>query len=265
MMLYGSAVLATVRRDAKIFLSYRLRFVSQLLAMLLTLTMFYYISKLVRVDAVGVSGHYYAFAVLGVVTTSVLAAALGASQVVRIELMQGNFERMVVSPLGPVGGVLSVTVFPIAYASFIASVAVAASIALFGVPLHVAGIPLAVAIGVLGVFSFVSIGLLLVAGLLVFKSAMGASWIITGVGLLGGAYFPVRILPEWLRWASAVQPFTPTVDLLRHSLVGTPALHPVWLELLKLGAFTAVLVPAALLVLSVAVRMSRRHGTLMEY
>jgi hypothetical protein len=27
--------------------------------------------------------------------------------------MQGNFERMLISPLGPVGGVISVAVFPI--------------------------------------------------------------------------------------------------------------------------------------------------------
>lgn len=262
---YFGAIFATVRRDAVIFMSYRLRFVTQLLAMLFTLTMFYYIAKLVRPDAVGAGGRYYAFVVVGIVIMSVLTSALSTSQVVRMELMQGNFERMVISPLGPVGGVISVAAFPIAYSSVFAGVMLTLAVGVFGVPVDPVGIPLALAVGALGALAFACIGLLFVAGLLAYKSAMGVTWVIAGSGLLGGAYFPVKLFPSWLRWVSDVQPFTPAVDLLRHLLVRTPSLEPVWLELLKLGGFTAALMPISAAVLCFAVRLSRRRGTIMEY
>jgi hypothetical protein len=53
---YLDAVWATVKRDAAIFASYRFRFVGQMMAMLLTMTMFYYVSKLVRPGVVGPEG-----------------------------------------------------------------------------------------------------------------------------------------------------------------------------------------------------------------
>lgn len=45
---YLGAMLATLKRDALIFMSYRLRIATQILTMLFSLTMFKYIAKLVR-------------------------------------------------------------------------------------------------------------------------------------------------------------------------------------------------------------------------
>jgi ABC-2 type transport system permease protein len=262
---YLGAMFATVKRDASIFLSYRLRIFTQVLTMLFTLTMFFYIAKLVRPDAVGPRGHYYDFVVVGIAITSVLTSALTTSDVVRMELMQGNFERMLTSPLGPVGGVIAVAAFPIAYSALFASGMLALAAGVYGVPIQVASVPLALGVGVIGALAFLAIGLLFVSGLLAYKSAIGATWVIAGLALLGGAYFPVKLFPSWIRWASEVQPFTPAVDLLRHELVGTSTLQPVWLEFVKLFGFTAVLVPMSVMVLWFAVRSSRRRGTIMEY
>jgi ABC-type multidrug transport system permease subunit len=104
-----------------------------------------------------------------------------------------------------------------------------------------------------------------VGGLIAYKSAMGATWVLAALGLLGGIYFPVKLFPAWISWASQVQPLTPAVDLLRHLLVGTPSTQPPWLELLKVSGFAAVLMPISAAVLWQAVKISRRRGTLMEY
>jgi ABC-2 type transport system permease protein len=262
---YAGAVLATLRRDLIVMLSYRLRCLTQIMTLLFTLTMFYYVSHLVRPDAVGPHGRYYAFVAVGMVISTVLTSALTLSEVIRMELMQGNFERMLVSPLGPVAGVIAVAAFPILYATVVAGVMLTLAVAIFGVPIDVAGIPPALAVGVLIAFAFTGIGLLFVAGMLAFKSGMGASWVIAGLSLLGGAYFPIRLFPSWIRWVSDVQPFTPAVDVLRHLLVNTPTLQPMWLELLKLGGWTAVLMPVSAVVLRFAVNASRRRGTIMEF
>jgi ABC-2 type transport system permease protein len=248
-----------------VFWSYRFRFVTQIMGVLVTLTMFYYIAKLVRPDAVGHRGHYYAYVVVGIVIMSVLTAALTTAQVVRVELMQGSFERLLISPLGPVGGVVSVAIFPIVYSLVFAGVMLVLAQAIFGIPVDTAGIAPALAVAGLGAIAFGGIGLLFVAGLLAFKASSGSTWVIALLSLLGGAYFPVRLFPGWIRWASDVQPFTPTVDLLRHLLVGTRQAQPVWLELLKLGGFTAVLMPLAIGAVWLAANSCRRRGTIMEY
>jgi ABC-type multidrug transport system permease subunit len=233
--------------------------------MLFSLTLFYYVSKLVRPDAVGPHGRYYAFVVVGIVGMSVLTSAVNISDIVRMELMSGNFERILISPLGPVAGVISLALFPITYASLFAGTTLMLASAVFGVPVHLAGIPPALLIGAVGALAFVSIGLLFVAGLLVYKSSLGSTWILGGLGMVAGVYFPVKLLPQFTHWIPQVQPLTPAVDLLRHLLVGTRTLQPAWVELLKLGGFTIVLMPLSAAVLWLAVDISRRRGTIMEF
>ncbi len=264
-MQYASAALATVKRDAAIYLSYRLRFASQLIAVVFTLAIFFYVSKLVRPGAVGHGADYYQFVVVGIATLAVLESAVGVSTLVRMELIAGNFERLVISPFGPVAGAMSMAVFPVAFATVFAGIVLAVAAAVFGVPIQVAGIPLALVVVAIGSVAFAAIGLLFVGGLIAYKSAMGAAWVMAVLGLLGGIYFPIRLFPAWIRWAADVQPLTPAVDLLRHQLVGTPSIQPPWLELAKLTGFAVVLMPIAAAVLWQAVKISRRRGTLMEY
>lgn len=262
---YLDSVYATARRDATVFASYRFRFVSRVLAMLLTMTMFYYIAKLVRPGVVGPQDRYFAFVVVGIVSLSVITAALNTCQLVRMELLTGTFERMVISPVGPVGAIIALAAFPIVYAIALAGAMLVAAAGIFGFPIHVSGIPAALVVSGLAALAFTCIGLLFIAGLLAFKSAMGASWAIAGLSILGGVYFPLTVFPGWVRWFSDVQPFTPAVDLLRHLLLGTPTMQPFWLELVKLAGFTVVLMPLSAAVLNSAVHLSRRRGTLMEY
>ncbi len=167
--------------------------------------------------------------------------------------------------MGPVGGVIAVAAFPILYAIAMAGVMLVAAAGIFGFPVHLAGIPAALAVSALAALAFTCIGLLFIAGLLAFKSAMGASWAIAGLSILGGVYFPLTLFPGWLRWASDVQPFTPAVELLRHFLLRIPTDHSVWLEVAKLVGFSVALMPISMMVLRLAVDVSRRRGTLMEY
>ena len=214
---------------------------------------------------VGPGGRYFAFVVVGIVSLSVLTAALNACQLVRMELLTGTFERIVISPVGPIGGVIAVAAFPVLYAIALAGLMLVAAAGIFGFPIHLGGIPAALAVSGLAALAFTCIGLLFIAGLLAFKSAMGAAWAIAGLSILGGVYFPLTLFPAWLRWAADVQPFTPAVDLLRHLLLGIPSVQAVWLEVVKLLGFTATLMPISVMVLSLAVNVSRRRGTLMEY
>ena len=69
--------------------------------------------------------------------------------------------------------------------------------------------------------------------LLVKQTNAGAGLVVTGISLVAGLYFPVSLLPDWIQWASNVQPFTPAVDLLRYLLIGTPLEGSAMADLLK--------------------------------
>lgn len=262
---YLGAAAAVVSRDIRIFMTYRFRWLTRILGTLLSLTTFYYVSKLARADAVGSHSSYFAFLLVGIVALPVLTAAMTVAQYVRQELVAGNFERILVSPTGPVVGILAMLVFPVAFALFLAAITLALGIVLFGVHVSAAGIPLTLCVMALGCIAFAAIGLLFVAALVAFKSSAGITWVIAGLGLVGGVYFPISLFPGWIRWAGDVQPLTPTIDLLRHLLVGTRLVHAAWADWLKLGIFAAVLLPVATYVLSLSLRLSRSQGTIMEY
>jgi ABC-2 type transport system permease protein len=119
---------------------------------------------------------------------------------------------------------------------------------------------------VLGTLAFSCFGVALIGTVLVMKHAIaGTNWIVAGISLIAGLYFPVTLLPDWIEWMSQVQPFTPTVDLLRNVLVGTPLTDPAWISVLKVAGFAAVLMPVSVWLLRVMVRASRRRATILEY
>lgn len=258
---------AIVRRDFKLALSYRLRFFTQLLSGFFSLTLFYYISRLVQVEVFESPDAYYAYAVIGLVILQVLNSTLATPPAgMRQELVAGTFERMVLSPFGPVGGAVSMLVFPFVYALIMAVAMLAFASLVFGLDVHWSTVPLVVPVAMLGALSFAPFGILMLAMVLVVKQvAAGTTWIIAGISLIAGLYFPVTLLPDWVQWMSEVQPFTPAVELMRNLLVGTALSDPVWLHLARMAGFAAILLPGGIWVLQKAVRTSKRRGTIIEY
>jgi ABC-2 type transport system permease protein len=260
------AALSVLRRDLRLALSYRLQLASAMLAGFFTLTIFYYVSRLVHVGAFESSDDYYSFVVVGIVILQMLNSVMaGPPLVLRQELVAGTFERFVLSPFGPVAGLASLMLFPLVLALVTGALMLSFGVIVFGVDLEPTA-ALAIPVAILGALAFAPFGALLVAVVLIVKqAALGATWVITAISLVAGLYFPVALLPGWIQWASHVQPFTPAVDLLRHLLVGTPLEDPAWLDLVKLLGFTAATLPLALGGLAAAVGFARRRGTIIEY
>ena len=259
---------AVIERDVRIFLSYRFRAVTLFVAPLASVTLFYYVSRLVRVDAIGSSDGYFAYVVIGIVGLDVLASTLALTPTaVRQELVAGTFERLVVSPFGAASSIVAMLAFPVAQALVVAVGTIAFSAAAFGVAIAWPGILLAGPAGVLAALAFAPLGLLVVAALLVIKQTLSAvALVLTAFSIVAGAYFPIQLLPDWIEWVSDVQPLTPALDLLRELATATPS-HGTspWLSAAKLVGFTALLLPLSLWCLGRAISHSRSRGTITEY
>ncbi len=121
-------------------------------------------------------------------------------------------------------------------------------------------------LAILAALCFAPFALMLAASALLFKqTAAGAGFLLTGISLISGFYFPISVLPDWISWMSNVQPFTPAVELLRNVLVGTPLEDPALLGVLRMIGFALVLMPLSFWILKKAIQIGRRRATIIEY
>ena len=259
------AACAIFRRDLQIFLSYRALAASTMFSAVFSVALFYYLSRLLSVRNFESSDDYFAFVVVGLVILAVIQSTLVLSAAVRAELVAGTFERVLLSPFGAVRGALSMMIFPIVQAIAMGLWTLLVATIFFRLDLEWATVPLALPVAILAALSFSAIALLVTAVVIVFKQAPGLGVLIAGITLVSGFYFPTSLLPEWIQWASEVQPFTPAVNLLRSLLVGLPTADPAWVYAAKLLGFVVVLLPLATWALGRGIALGQRRGTIIEY
>jgi ABC-2 type transport system permease protein len=209
---------------------------------------------------------YFAFVVVGIAMVSVLYSCFSTAELVRQELIAGTFERLVLSPFGAVRSVIAMSLFPLGYAFAVAALTLAIGALVFGLRLHWATVPAAVPVALLASAAFLPFGIAFAALTVAFKQgAIGTSWVIALLSIVGGLYFPVSLLPGWLQTAAHAQPFTSATGELRHLLVGSRLAEAQSLALAKMALFAAALIPAATYALSRAIREAQRRGTVIEY
>jgi ABC-2 type transport system permease protein len=264
---YLSGLMAIVRRDLALFLSYRLRLISTAFTAVFGLILFYYVSRLVSIGQFATADDYFAYVVIGMVALTVITSTLQTGpSAVRQELVAGTFERMLVSPFGALAGVVSMMTFPFLYGIGLSLLTLGVADVFFGMHVTWGDSPLALPAAILAAASFVPLGILVAAAVIAIKQAESlTSFVIAGMSLVAGLYFPVALLPDWIRWTSEVQPLTPSVNLLRHYLIGMPYDGSVALGFLKLAGFAIVLLPISAAVLATAIKVGRRRGTVTEY
>jgi len=262
----GHAFLAVMRRDLTVYLSYRTRLVSQALTSVFSVTLFYYVSRLVHVSGFRSPNSYFGFVVVGISMVSVMYSCFSIPELLRQELVAGTFDRLLLSPFGAVRSVIAMTIFPVLYSFILAATTLALGCVLFGLHLHWSTVPLSVPAMALALLAFLPFGLLFAALTVVVKQgSVGTSWVIALLSIVGGLYFPVSLLPHWVGTAAKLQPFTAATSVLRHLLVGSSLGESPGSALAKLALFTVVLVPGSIFVLSRAISFGQRRGTIIEY
>lgn len=262
----GHAFLAVMRRDLHVFLSYRTRIVSQVLTSVFSITLFYYVSKLVHVEGFGSPQTYFGFVVVGIALVSIMYSCFSIPELVRQELVAGTFDRLLLSPFGAIRSVIAMTLFPLLYSFVLAALTLGMACALYGLKLHWSTVPLSVPAMGLALLAFLPFGLLFAALTVSIKQgAIGTTWVIALISIVGGLYFPISLLPHWMQTAAKMQPFTPATDVLRHLLVNSPQSTSIQAALIRLVVFAAVLLPLSIFALSSAIRLGQRRGTIIEY
>ncbi len=84
-------------------------------------------------------------------------------------------------------------------------------------------------------------------------------------GLLGGVYYPTRVIPSWIQDVSHAVPLTYGLRALRPVLMEGRSLLWVRTDLMILGAFIVVLSLLSAVAFSASYRYARRVGSLTQY
>ena len=264
--LYWDAARGVLARDWTVFKSYRMQFFGQIAGTFMSLALFYFLSHLLTISRFGSHAKYFAYVVLGMIMLEVLQSTMMVATGLRGELVAGTFERILLSPFGGVPAVLSMMFFPFCMSLVSALVTLLFGVLVFGLQIHWATAALAVPVAMLGTGAFTAFGLIFASSAVLFKQVVGgAGLMMTGIALVSGLYFPISLLPAWIKWFSTVQPFTPTVELLRHTLVQTPLSGSVLGDLAKIVGFVVVCLPLSVVLLGAAMRLGQRRGTIIEY
>jgi ABC-2 type transport system permease protein len=260
---------AFVRRDAAAALSYRVPFALELVSILFSLALFYYLSRLVGASATKEGGQlsdgYFAFAVIGLAMLRIVTSGLTSfAQRLRDEQTTGTLEALLTTPAPPSVLVLGTAAYDLLRATVSAGVLILVGVLLFGLRFEASAALLLVPVAVIGALAlFAALGVALAAFTIVYKQTTGAlAVMVPGVSLLAGVYFPIKLLPEPLHTLAAIFPFTWALDVLRSALlIGDSKVG----LLVALLAAAAVALPAALALFRVSLRRARRDGSLAQY
>ncbi len=258
---------ALSRRDFEITYSYRAALASEILFGFLNLVAYYFISRSFKVGQGGhLSGapNYFAFASGGVALSVVLqTAALGLTRRVRDEQLTGTLEVLAVQPISPAELALGLAGFSFLFAVLRALVYLLLAGLLLGLSFgHTDAIGLVVAFFVAG-GAFTALGVALAAIVLVFKRADAVGSLGSfAISLLGGAFFPTRVLPNWLHFISDILPTRYAFSAVRAAQFGQGS----WVRpSLYLAVFGVAAMALALGLFTVALRHTIRRGTLTQY
>jgi ABC-2 type transport system permease protein len=101
--------------------------------------------------------------------------------------------------------------------------------------------PLIVAFVALGALTFTSIGYVIASFAKTEEAANGMTSIVQfPLMFLSGIFFPLEVMPDWLRGVATFMPLTYLGDALRQTMVGGTAFQPLPIDALVLGGWLVV-------------------------
>jgi ABC-2 type transport system permease protein len=248
----GRTLLAFVRKDFSLLTSYHFATALALIELLSGLLIYFFIDRLFGQEVVGYltpyGVGYFAYVLLGLALFSFMGTGItGLAAQVGSEQVMGTLEAILITPLRP--GLLAVglSLWGVLYAGGEMLGYLLLGALLFSAPVGNANLLSVAVILLLAVVSFNSLGLLAASVIVVFKRGNPVAWFFQGIaGLVGGVYFPVEVLPEWLQTLSALIPVTYAVRGLQLAVYQGASLPTLWGEILPLAFLAAVLLPLGL-------------------
>jgi len=263
--------LAFVKRDFAIESGYQAAFVMGLMESLMLLVILHFVGQLVQPSAsnsLNRSGlHYFPFALVGVAFARYFDLMLRTfSESIRSVQVTGCLEAMLCSRTGCVTIVMFSSLYSLISGALQLLLILCCGVLLFGADLRSINVPATLLVLLVSISIFVAFGVLSASTIVWLKKGDPITWVLGSLGsILGGAYFPVDIMPVWMQKLSLLIPVTYSLAALRQTVLKGASLAAVAKPVITLAAVAAVLLPASAVIFAATVRKGRKEGTLAQY
>ena len=262
---------AFLKRDILIATSYKTAFIGEAVGVLLKVTTFYFISKVfggaIIPNLAKYNNDYFAYLIIGVALMDFMYTSLETfDNNIRESQLMGTLEIVLLTPIKLSHMLLFSSLWP-----YISTTLTFLTYLFFGVVLFDLAIgnrnPLSAAvILLLAVLNFAPLGIVSATVVLVLKRGAGLRKVFSATSaLLGGAFYPTSVLPEWIHSFCYFIPMTHAVNGLRAALINNASLGELGAEILFLTISAAITLPLSLLLFKVGVVHTKRAGTLTQY
>lgn len=238
---------------------------------LFSIAVFYFLSRLLGKSVApyltSYGGDFFSFLLIGIAFSRYLYVGLnGFATSIRNEQLVGTLEAMIATPTSLSVIITFSSLWKFLFASLNILVYLLLGTILFGVDLSRANILAALIIVVLTTATFSSLGIISASFIMVFKRGDPINWLVGNLSiLLGGVYYPITILPQWLQKFSYLLPLTYSLRAVRKALLQGHSIRSLSSDVMALLIFSAFMIPVSLFVFKYAVRKAKIEGSLIHY
>jgi ABC-2 type transport system permease protein len=264
-------IVAFIKKSFLVHWSYRLAIFLGILSFFGTLLTFYFIDRLFgfqivsHLEPYGVN--YFSYALVGIAFSGLIGTSLGkVTAQLNQEQTMGTLEALLVAPTHIETLISAMITWDLIYAFIEFAVYIVAGIFLFHIDFSNINVLSVLVITLLSIISFNSLSIIAAGFIIVFKKGDPISWLINiGFELLGGVYFPVTVLPEWLQFISHLFPITYSIRSVELAIYQGATLKDLSSDIFALIIFSILLLPAGILILRYALHRAKHDGSLIQY
>lgn len=270
-ILFLNKPLAFVYKDFINETSYKFAFIIQILGIFFSALVFFFLSKLLG-DSVSpylkpYGGDYFSFVLIGIAFANYLQVSLSSfSSCIRNAQMLGTLEALLVTQTEIPTIILSSSIYSFVLTSFRVIIFLLFGILVLGLDIGEANFFGGILVLLLTILSFSSIGIISASFIMVLKKGDPINWIFTNLSwLLGGVYYPISVLPDWVQKFSYLLPITYSLEGMRMALLKGYTIRALLPNIIPLLIFTAVMLPVSMWVFKYAVKKAKIDGSLIKY
>lgn len=263
--------LAFLKKDFLIESSYKLSFLLNIFAVLVSILTYFFIDKLFGHRVVGhleeFGVNYFSYVLLSMAFFSYIGVGLGSfSSRIRSEQIQGTLEALLLTPTTISTILLSLTLWNLCFATLNVVIYILAGIFLFNINFTNVNLLSTLVILILTITSFSGLGILSASFIMVFKRGNPVGWVINSLqGLIGGVYFPITVMPVWLQFLARFFPITYAIRAIELAVYRGFGLSQLGEEIGFLLLFSCLLLPLSFASFKYALKKARQQGSLLQY
>lgn len=263
-------ITALLKKDYLVESTYRLGVFFNIASVCASIISYYYIDRLFgakmvpHLEEFGVN--YFAYVLVSMAFFSYAGAGLGSfASRIEAERFEGTLESILLTPTKTSTLLCSVGLWNILVASLDAAVYILLGAYLFKIDFTGVNLLSTLIILVLTIASFSGLGILSAAFIMVFRRGNPVSWVISTLeGIVGGVYFPVSVLPGWLKSLAQFLPITHAIRGLELAVYRGYSPAQLAKEIGFLALLSIILLPMSVFLFKQSIRKARKDATLSE-